>query len=82
MVCGGGERYVTNVCVCAALFCLYSGIIITQTAHRRESVPLVFDRKLCFAQVMLSAAKITSYSNNFVLGRKETVSCKKACSRG
>ena len=35
----GGERYVTNVCMYAALFRLYSGII-TQTARRRESVPL------------------------------------------
>ena len=34
----GGKRYVTNVCMYAALFCLYSGIV-TQTARRRESVP-------------------------------------------
>ena len=43
MVCVcGGERCVTNVCMYAALFHLYSGII-TQTArrrHRKESVPL------------------------------------------
>ena len=37
MVCGG-KQYVTNVCMYATLFCLYSGII-TQTARRRESVP-------------------------------------------
>ena len=34
VVCGGGKRYVTNVCMYAALFRLYYGII-TQTARRR-----------------------------------------------
>ena len=37
----GGKRNVTNVCMYAALFRLYFGII-TQTAcrkHRRESAP-------------------------------------------
>ena len=37
----GGKRYVTNVCMYAALFRLYSGIV-TQTARRtcrKESVP-------------------------------------------
>ena len=38
----GVKRYVTNVCMYAALFRLYSGTI-TQTARRRESVPLVQD---------------------------------------
>ena len=36
---GGGGRYVTNVCMYAALFRLYSGTI-TQTARSRESVPM------------------------------------------
>ena len=40
----GGKRYVTNVCMYAALFRLYFGIM-TQTARRRarrkESVPMV-----------------------------------------
>ena len=35
MVLGGGERYVTNVCMYAALFHMYSGTI-TQIACRRE----------------------------------------------
>ena len=35
----GGKRYVTNVCMYTALFRLYSGII-TQTARRRESIPI------------------------------------------
>ena len=44
-VCGGGKRYVKNVCMYAALFRLSFGIV-TQTArrkarrrHRGESVP-------------------------------------------
>ena len=47
MVCGGGKRYITNVCMYAALFRLYSGII-TQTARcrrRTESVPHAFFEK-------------------------------------
>ena len=56
MVWGGGKRYVTNVCMYAALFRLYSGIM-TQTARRRrrrESVPFGLNSCLRWATLSLS----------------------------